>query len=339
MPIIEIPKDIVPKNSFLDQIPKAPTGRYAHLVVIRETESFPVFQTDGTLNIAKVSAGLQNGKNRGSLIRLAMFKRKQSSPERLTGRELLRRANVTQNENSDGDDYCDYNEKFCTTCPDCVHYGFAIGDSGSEKSKVYVDTAYSITGYDESHQQFSFNALYEKGNMSQHGEVRSSFGEQDHIVPQVFFPSVITIKDVTVNSFAYVLNNILRTKRYGAQTTRTGRLFNHIVGAVFADGEVFSNLKFTQAIHDALGDDDKNETPLNPTKVIQAAQAATDVLLQDDGVNYHLLNGESLQQLLAIVKSVTTDEEKLRLFLHEANTETQEYSKRVIQKASNRKKR
>ena len=335
MPIIEIPKDLVPENNFLDQIPKAPTGRYAHLVVVRETESFPIFQTDGTLNIAKVSAGLQS---HNSLIRLAMFKRKQSSPERLTGRELLRSAGITQNEDNDGDNYCDYNEQFCSTCPDCVYYGFAIGDSGAEKSKVYVDTAYSITGYDESHQQFTFNALYEKGTMTQEGTQQSGFGEQDHIVPQVFFPSIITIKDVTVNSFAYVLNNVLRTKRYGAQTTRTGRLYNRIVGAVFADGEIFSNLKFTQAIHDGLGDD-KDETPLNPTKVVQTAKSATAELLKDDGVNYHLLEGEELQQLLGIVKSAVTDEEKLRQFLQEANTETQEYSERVIQKASNKKKK
>ena len=335
MPIIEIPKDLVPGNSFLDQIPKAPTGHYAHLIVVRETESFPVFQTDGTLNIAKVSAGLQSDN---SLIRLAMFKRKQSSPERLTGRELLRRSNITQNEDNKGEGYCDYNEQFCTTCPDCVYYGFAIGDSGSEKSKVYVDTAYSVTGYDESHQQFTFNALYEKGTMTQEGTQQSGFGEQDHIVPQIFFPSIITIKDVTLNSFAYVLNNVLRTKRYGAQTTRTGRLCNHIVGAVFADGEIFSNLKFTQAIHDGLGDD-KNETPLSSVKVIQAAQDATAALLQDDGVNYHLLDGESLQQLLSIVKSATTNEEKFHLFLQEVNTETQEYSERVIQKASNKKKK
>ena len=335
MPIIEIPKDLVPENSFLDQIPKAPTGRYAHLIVVRETESFPVFQTDGTLNIAKVKGGLQNGK---PLIRLAMFKRKQSSPERLTGRELLRSAGITQNEEAREEHYCDYNEQFCTTCPDCVYYGFAIGDSGSEKSKVYVDTAYSITGYDESHQQFSFNALYEKGNMSQHGEVRSSFGEQDHVVPQVFFPSVITIKDVTVNSFAYVLNNVLRTKRYGAQTTRTGRLANHIVGAVFADGEIFSNLKFTQAIHDALGDA-KDNTPLNPAKVFQMAQLTISELLKDDGVNYHLLEGDNLQKLLGIVKAVTTNEEKLHQLLQEANAEAREYSERVIQKASNKKKK
>ena len=335
MPIIEISKDLVPENSFLDQIPKAPTGHYAHLVIVRETESFPVFQTDGTLNIAKVSAGLQRDQSDKPLIRLAMFKRKQSSPERLTGRELLRRAEITQNENSEGNDYCDYNEKFCTTCPDCVYYGFAIGDSGSEKSKVYVDTAYSVTGYDESHQQFTFNALYEKGTMTQEGTQQSGFGEQDHIVPQVFFPSVITIKDVTVNSFAYVLNNVLRTKRYGAQTTRTGRVANRIIGTVFADGEIFSNLKLTQAIYDALGND-VEETPLNPAKVVQTAASTTAELLEDDSVNYHLLDGEDLQQLLGIVKSATTDEEKFYQFLQEANAETQEYSERVIQKASNK---
>ena len=91
MPIIDLSKDLVPEGCFLNQIPKAPTGHYAHLIVVRETESFPVFQTDGTLNIAKVSAGLHSDN---SLIRLAMFKRKQSSPERLTGRELLHRVNI-----------------------------------------------------------------------------------------------------------------------------------------------------------------------------------------------------------------------------------------------------
>ena len=133
------------------------------------------------------------------------------------------------------------------------------------------------------------------------------------------------------------MNNVLRTKRYGAQTTRTGRLANYIVGAVFADGEIFSNLKFTQAIHDALGDD-KNETPLNPAKVIQTAQSTTSQLLKEDDVNYHLLDGNNLKELLGIIRSATTDAEKLHQLLQEANAETQEYSERVIQKASNKKK-
>lgn len=335
MPIIEIPKDLVPENSFLHQIPKAPTGCYAHLVVVRETESFPVFQTDGTLNIAKVSAGL-NSDN--SLIRLAMLKRKQSSPERLTGRELLRRSKITQNENSDGDDYCDYNEQFCSTCPDCVYYGFAIGESGAEKSKVYIDTAYSITVYDESHQQFTFNALYEKGTMTQEGTQQSGFGEQDHIMPQVFFPSVITIKDVTVNSFAYVLNNVLRTKRYGAQTTRTGRIANRVVGIVFADGEIFSNLKLTQAIYDRLSEKGQlGVTPLKQEDVIANAKAAIPQLLSEDGVIFNHIEGAELDELIDCVTSVTTDPDKFQTFLQQANAETTEYSERVIQSEKKKK--
>ena len=100
----------------------------------------------------------------------------------------------------------------------------------------------------------------------------------------------------------------------------------------------FQILKFTQAIYDAL-EDDKNETPLNPVKVVQTSQNAAAALLKNDGVNYYLLDGESQQQLLGIVKSAMTDAEKLHQFLQEANTETQEYSARVIQKASNKKKK
>lgn len=330
MSIIEIRQTIVPETCFLDTIPKAPEGRYAHIVLIRETESFPVFQTDGTLNIANVKRGLQE---KTPLIRLAMFKRKQTSPERLTGRELLRRSSITQNQDDKAyPKYCDYNEHFCQSCPDCVYYGFAIGDAGAEKSKIYVDTAYSINGYDESHQQFSFNALFEKGNMSQKGKVRSSFGEQDHIVPQVYFPSVVTVKDVTVNSFAYVLNNLLRTKRYGAQTTRTGRLANHVIGIVFADGEIFSNLKLTQAIYDELSHKRQLETPLKQEDVTTSAKAAIPQLLSEDRVIFNYIEGEKLDKLISCVTSVTTDADKLQTFLEEANAETSEYSERVIQK-------
>lgn len=331
MSIIEIPQTIVPETCFLDTIPKAPEGRYAHILMIRETESYSVFQTDGTLNIANVKRGWKDVK---PLIRLAMFKRKQTSPERLTGRELLRRGGITQNKDAKAEPkYCDYNEHFCQSCPDCVYYGFAIGDAGAEKSKVYVDTAYSISGYDESHQQFSFNALFEKGNMSQKEKVRSSFGEQDHIVPQVYFPSIITIKDVTRNSFAYVLNNLLRTKRYGAQTTRTGRLANHVVGVVFADGEIFSNLKLTQAIYDGLSDSGQLEnTPLNQTEVIKNTKATVPQLLNADKVIFDHVHGEAYDELESCVTAVTTAPGKLQTFLEETDAETSEYSERVIQK-------
>lgn len=135
-------------NVFHQEIPKLPMGKYAHIIVLRETNSFALFQTDGELNISRVSLGRQDTH---ASTRIVLFKRKQSTPERLTGREVLRCYELVGE--------CKYNtDKFCKRCPDCIYYGFAIGDQGSERSKVLVDSAFSITSYDLSHQQFTFNA-------------------------------------------------------------------------------------------------------------------------------------------------------------------------------------
>ncbi len=76
---------------FLGAIPSKPTGNYVHLAVLRVTESHSLFQTDGALNTARVQAGVED---RGLMTRILMFKRKQSTPERLTGRELLRKYGI-----------------------------------------------------------------------------------------------------------------------------------------------------------------------------------------------------------------------------------------------------
>lgn len=108
------------ENLFHSEIPKLPSGKYAHIILIRKTESFPLFQTDGELNTARVSKGIKNIDN---FSRIVMFKRKQSSPERLKGRELLRGYGIVPS--------CEYNsENFCKRCPDCINYGFAIGSQG-----------------------------------------------------------------------------------------------------------------------------------------------------------------------------------------------------------------
>jgi len=39
---------------FVKQVPGKPTGHYAHIVTVRVTDSYPLFQTDGELNTARV---------------------------------------------------------------------------------------------------------------------------------------------------------------------------------------------------------------------------------------------------------------------------------------------
>ena len=236
---------------FLSSIPQKPQGRYIHFILLRETESFPLFQTDGSLNVIRIRAG-RKAEHNETISRLVMFKRKQTSPERLTGRELLRFYGIITDAEKQPNT-CVYNSPdFCKQCPDCILYGYAIGSAGAEKSKVYVDSAFSVTRYEASHKAFSFNALHEHGTMTEKGITRSSFGEQDHIVPQVFFPSIVTLRDATYEGFLYVLGNLLRTDHYGAQETRTGKVRNHLLGVVWTNGEIFSNLRFSQIVYDTL---------------------------------------------------------------------------------------
>jgi CRISPR-associated protein Csc2 len=316
------------QDVFHTHIPARPMGKYAHIVTLRETNSFPLFQTDGELNFARVSVGRDDKGEESTIVsRVVLFKRKQTTPERLTGRELLRRYNlISEKEADDALRYCEYNsEKFCKHCPDCIYYGFAIGQEGSERSKVLVDSAFSLSNFDESHQTMTFNAPYEHGTMSQQTVTKSSFGEQDHVLPQIFFPSVITIHDPTEAGFIYVLNNLLRTKRYGAQTTRTGALENHLVAVIFTDGEIFSNLKLTQTLYDLVKDTQKG--PHQASALMQKIEIALPTLLEEDLVTTHLLlSGQNLKALVNEVTALLTKEQTLVQILQQAYSECEEYS-------------
>jgi CRISPR-associated protein Csc2 len=314
---------------FLDEVAQRPQGRYVHYILVRESESFPVFQTDGTLNVIRTQAGVgTNGAaNAGAVIsRLVMFKRKQTSPERLAGRELLRLHGIITDQ---GDRECVYNgEKFCKRCPDCITYGYAIGDQGAEKSKVLVDSAFSITRYEDSHHAFHFNALYEHGTMTDEGKTRSSFGEQDHIVPQVFFPAVVTLRDPTYESFLYVFGNILRTARYGAQETRTGRVENHVVGIAFTSGEIFSNLRFSQSLYDALAQEGQLATlPLDRQQVVAAASRVARALLAAEPVEQpFVVLGDEVTPLLSDVRTLYQDSTRTRVLLQSLDGKTRAYA-------------
>jgi CRISPR-associated protein Csc2 len=318
-------KSIDSAKLFHSEIPYKPMGKYVHFLTMRITESYPLFQTDSELNKARVSAGIID---KTPISRLAMFKRKQSTPERLVGRELLRNYGLMTAEE------CEYNVKFAMNNPDCIIYGFAIGDSGSEKSKVVVDTAFSINSFDATHETFTLNAPFENGTMSEKGSVTSRINQQDHIKPQVFFPSIVTLKDPTEASFLYVLNNILRTRHYGAQTTRTGRVRNELIGVIFADGEIVSNLRWTQAIYDSMKEIHNFDStdPLNEESVLTAATSTIEALMTKEFIVHTDLLGTKFTPLLDEVKTLLGNEDSLKQVLQQADQEAKAYFKAHIEK-------
>lgn len=320
---------------FFSEIQGVPQGHYVHFVMLRETESFPLFQTDGGLNTITVQAGVKAGEN---ISRLVMFKRKQTTPERLKGRELLHKFEIISEDAKDK--ACVYNETkggACKRCPDCILYGYAIG-KGAERSKVYVDSAFSINQYEVSHRTFALNAPYETGTMTdESGGTKTSFSTQDHILPQVFFPAIVTLRDPVYEGFLYVLGNILRADRYGAQESRTGKVNNHLLAVVFANGEIFSNLRFSQAIYDQLAEDGKLTDPLSRDAVFNAAAKAYQNLMADEPVakvqNGEWL-GESLDALRKETKDLYQDEAQTRKVLETLNEMTRKYSIAMEKKSS-----
>ncbi len=323
---------------FHTELPARPMGKYAHIIMLRITEGYALFQTDGELNRVRVAAGATQATSE-AMTRITLFKRKQTTPERLNGRELLRNyGQLSISEDEKDLDSCIYNVKSCRKCADCITYGFAIGDGGSEKSKVYSETAFSLTDYGSSHEVFTLNAPFEDGTMSNHGVPSSRINSQDHVKPQTIFPSVITTRDLTAALFEYVLGNVLRTTRYGATTTRGGTVRNHIVGIVLSDGEIFSNLLFTQRLHDILLENDifKPNEPVPVQTALDAAAYVIPQLLNADGVrDQQVLIGDDLAAYLNTLRGL--DENALQAALHRASQEALTYHGRYIAKPDKKK--
>lgn len=309
------------KSEFHTTFPRLASGKYVHFLMLRHSQSFPVFQTDGVLNTARTQAGLETPD---PLSRLVMFKRKQVTPERLAGRELLRSLGLTSADSADKDKFCEYNgEGSCKKCPDCIIYGFAIGDSGSERSKVYSDSAFSLSAYEQSHRSFTFNAPFEGGTMSEKGVMRSAINELDHVLPEISFPTVETLRDPTFEGFLYVLGNLLRTRRYGAQESRTGTMSNHIIGIVLCDGEIFSNLHFTQALYDGLKPD--FHAPI--ADIIKKAIEVNNNLLNNEPVRKNqVIMGSQLTDLLTEVSAIYQDESQLKSTISTLYQQTKAYA-------------
>ena len=309
------------KSQFHQSFPRLASANYVHFIMLRHSQSFPVFQTDGVLNTARTQAGLDNTD---TMSRLVMFKRKQTTPERLTGRELLRNMNITTADKEDKEKYCEYNgENSCKKCPDCIIYGFAIGDKGSERSKVYSDSTFSLTAYEQSHRSFTFNAPFEGGTMSEGGVMRSAINETDHIIPEITFPAIESLRDNTYEGFLYVLGNLLRTRRYGAQESRTGTMKNHLIGVVFADGEIFSNLHFTQALYDRV--QDNLDIPIKDM-CTHASEVIQELLNNEPVRKTKVVFGDELTHLISEVLNVYQDEQLLTEILTNLAEQTANYA-------------
>lgn len=331
---------------FSPTLPKTPTGRFASIILLRETKSYAIFTTEGgeQQDIEQTQAGLTSSER---LDRLVMFKRKQIAPERRTGKALLRQygvfpyAVVTEGDNAPkvvyGEEEIRQEERrakgldkaqyalqgdcyliagMCAHCVDCLAYGFAaVEGQGARKARVLTDSCFSVRPYPFVTERKKFNYIDEQTHTS------GTITEFDHTKPHTFFPSIVTTVDLTLDEFVYVLNNLLRTSRYGKEVARLGLIENHVLAIALSDVELFSNLEFSQAFYDEFsgegGVDMADGLSLRDFK--DRKETVLKKLTAGLNGRLTLIQGDEMQAILDAVRVLNGSEDRLSTFLQELN--------------------
>jgi len=299
-------------DRFVDRYYNFPQGKFMTLFILRKTESEVIFRTEGSgegLSKEYVYAGLED---REIIPRAVISKRKQTAVERRTGRELLRSFGLLFYANGarEGkeEDLCALNtNKPCGICADCMIYGYAVGGGGAQKSRVITDDAFSILPFSKVTDRRTFNAPYDNGTMRHPitGEPSHSIQEDEYIKPETIFMDIETLKDLTIEEAIYVIGNVLRSRRYGAISSRLGKMRNEIVSISFSDCEMFSNLELTQKVYDILkGCDGELTFPLDEERVKSAMREAIAALSDEVVGDVTFMSDDEVETLIGEVKEI-----------------------------------
>lgn len=277
-----------------------PKGRTIGAVVLRTTQSETIFRTEGT-GEPMCSEYVQAGAvDTATIPRLVMTKRKQIAPERRKGREFLRVHELLYPDPK-GNSICSLNTNApCEMCVDCFLYGFAAGGEGAQKSRVWTEDAFSVLPSTELIGDRTINAIFETGTMrDEEGKASTALNTSEYIKPGVHFLDIVTFKDVTADELRYALGNILLTTRYGAVSSRVGRMENQILGIFGGISELPSSLELVQGIYDKLPTDQR-EHPLNTGALVAATQDVISTWTSKRGISVQL-SATELDELIVDV--------------------------------------
>jgi CRISPR type I-D-associated protein Csc2 len=242
------------------------------LVTLLETRDYAIFQSEPhRLDKVTLSRGVEHSDT--TIERVECHESKPKQEIRRVGKRLMRkllgRVEVTEQDeqgneatkvvnqitrSTDSTDNAEYEchipDCLCGRCRDCRLWGFAAsgGDETGQPSRVDVGTAYTIRGMgDMIDRERVWNAVDEKDR-----QVRRAFGDKEQLVPEVYLPYVIDLRDVNLDEFLYLLYSVCNAGRIGAGRTKYGSIHFEPLALFFTYEQLFCNLRLTQHTYDHL---------------------------------------------------------------------------------------
>jgi CRISPR-associated protein Csc2 len=124
------------------------------------------------------------------------------------------------------------------------------------------------------------------------------------------FPSVVTLRDATPAELAFVLGITAKNKRYGATTSRLGRVNNRILGVYVGSEEGPANLELTRETIARLQADDQTEyetvtdvvmsEALDPSRTAEYVRNMFEDAIDTDGLDLQRVSQESVDSIVDV---------------------------------------
>lgn len=276
----------------VEELTNSPENNYTNIVLLRELKSHAIFTTNGQdADVATVAVSDDGGYVEYSPG--LMFMRKQTGSDRRYGKSMQRDIlgiEDTMNVN-----------QMNQYSPESVLYGSAAseGDQAiSVTSRVMYDTAYTVrdsTAVIDEKFQNAPGDDYAKG-------ATAAVREPDFFEPGTLFPSVITLRDATPEEVIFVLAITLQNKRYGAATSRLGRVKNHIIDIHVGSEEGPANLELSKSLVRRFAEDFGSAEDVVHANSLESEKAreylSEEYAKLSEGLNLDHLNEEEVSSLI-----------------------------------------
>lgn len=300
----------------VDDLIAAPENNYTTILVLRELESHAVFTTNGQdADVATVR--IHDDDEEIEYSPGLLFMRKQTGSDRRFAKSMQR--DLIERE-------CTMKvNEMCQTCPECVLYGSAASENDEQAvsvtSRVMYDTAYSIRDVSAVVDEKFQNAPGDEYAK----EATSAIREPDFFEPGTMFPSTITLRDATPEEVAFALGITLKNKRYGATTTRLGRVKNHVLGIYVGNEEGPANLELSRELVRRFAaangglEDPVFASSLSRSQAQEYVRQAYDDICSTEGLSLSPIGEEARESL----RSAATDD--LASILEAQETKSEEF--------------
>lgn len=222
-------------------------AKTVQILLMREILDYTVLRTEETRELNTVATPLSLNDGDTTTMRVAFLATKQKAAESRQLEQMLRTATseagmeVTE---------CYLKDNLCLGCPRCALFGATSTVSGRAnraniKHRIEYSTAFSLLPFEDIESATTFNAINDRNQTT-----GQALGTRYAVVPATVFPSIVTLRSVTLTEVILTIKTLLACKSYGAESRIGGDVRNSAFGIIGGWEEVITPLELTLELYD-----------------------------------------------------------------------------------------